>query len=196
MYVRIIRGETGKEKLVPAPSGITTHPLPETPHKILLDLGDEHPRHYELHKGHDEAYVMNENGKTLDSYRWPVTPTGKETGQGIEVCSGDKVAFQQSEDSWRTGDVKKRDGQFVVDVEGEDPPDTKDLALLQSNQIAVLAPAGQDVSDVDTVQFRGESRALRDDGSYITTNGDIVYDGELGKLSVRSLKTEDLVIGA
>lgn len=36
---------------------------------VMTDKGDA----FEVHKDSDELYIMNDNGRTIDSYAWPKT---------------------------------------------------------------------------------------------------------------------------
>ncbi len=46
--------------------------------RILFMAQDGHGTAFEVFKGDDELYIMNDNGRTIDSYVWP-------KGQLVEV---------------------------------------------------------------------------------------------------------------
>jgi len=138
MYIRIVRNRDGAptQTLLEA-DRLDVHPLPGEPHQILLDIGEE-TNHQRVHKAFDDVYVMNDEGKTVDTYRWPVEATGEQDAGGNEVCTGDQVAVQQDEETWRVGIVKRRDREAVVEFVGDEDPSFTVLGSVPEDQIVLL----------------------------------------------------------
>jgi hypothetical protein len=187
MYVRIIRSRDGvpKQTLIET-DRLDVHPLPKEPHRILLDVGED-TNHHGVHKAYDKVYVMNEDGKTVDTYTWPVQPTGNKDASGEEICTGDQIAVRQDEETWRSGQVKKNKGEPVVEYNGSGDKKHEPLDPIPKDQILLLTALEERMEE--GMSHDGMINELLVDNVFAGTlsfdsNDRVVYDRSSGELTI------------
>lgn len=130
MFVRIQHTESGTSTLYQCgKADLIPH---EERHKVLVQLegvpemGDVGSI---VHKARENVYFMNDQGQTIDSYRWPVQDTGRTGKKGNDLFTGDSVSALIHNPvgdtaTWHLGVIKKGQEGYIIDIDilAEDKP--------------------------------------------------------------------------